>query len=213
MLLLVLLMILLSTERRAELGMSRALGLQRTHLIQLLLFEGCGYSVVASLLGVVLGFGATALELAVLAQLPQLAPGEIGSNPLPVPVTEFLHVWLSWQSILSAGCLGFLVTLVVVWFTAIWISRTEIVTAIRDLDTPPRKAAQPLQLMRALRTRRGSPCRRPPPGVLPASRAQWVSCSLHSGGAVLSVCSRDSSCSHLPMSGSRSGCDRSPSPC
>src|SRR5581483_2750224 len=108
MLLLVLLMILLSTERRAELGMSRALGLQRSHLVQLLLFEGCGYSVIASLVGVVLGFGATVLELIVLAQLPQLAPGEFGSNALPVPVIESLHVWLSWQSILSAICLGFL---------------------------------------------------------------------------------------------------------
>src|SRR5262249_39997030 len=86
MLLLVLLMILLSIERRAELGMSRALGLQRSHLVQLLLFEGCGYSIIASLVGVVLGFGATALELAVLAQLPQLEPGIIGNNPLTVPL-------------------------------------------------------------------------------------------------------------------------------
>src|SRR5262249_38085981 len=92
MLLLVLLMILLSIERRAELGMSRALGLERGHLVQLLLFEGCGYSIIASLVGVVLGFGATALDLALLGQLPQLAPGELGDNPLPVPLLQSLHV-------------------------------------------------------------------------------------------------------------------------
>ncbi|HVU70719.1 MAG TPA: FtsX-like permease family protein, partial [Ktedonobacteraceae bacterium] len=46
MLLLVLLCLLLATERRGELGISRALGLQRQHLIQLFLIEASGYGVV-----------------------------------------------------------------------------------------------------------------------------------------------------------------------
>ncbi len=136
MLLLVLLVILLAAERRAELGMSRAIGLQRHHLIQLLLFEGCCYSIIAGFLGVLLGIGATALELAVLSHLPQLAPGEFGSNAVPVPVIDPVHAWLSWQSMLSAWCLGILITMGTLLVTAVWISRTNIVTAIRNLDDP-----------------------------------------------------------------------------
>ena len=51
MLLLALLVTLLAAERRAELGMSRALGLQRSHLALQLLFEGAGYGLVAVVIG------------------------------------------------------------------------------------------------------------------------------------------------------------------
>ncbi len=75
MLLLVLLVILLTAERRTELGMSRALGLRRSHLVQLLLFEGCGYAISAALLGPLLGCGITALELQTFSLLPELGVG------------------------------------------------------------------------------------------------------------------------------------------
>ncbi|HVA92396.1 MAG TPA: FtsX-like permease family protein [Chloroflexota bacterium] len=137
MLLLALLMILLATERRAELGMSRAIGVRRPQLVQLLLFEGCAYGVAAALLGVPLGIAATALELAALAHLPTLAAGQAVGNTIPLSVIIPPHLWLSWQSGLSAWCLGVLTTLAVVLLTALWISRAPIVTAMRDLDEPP----------------------------------------------------------------------------
>lgn len=85
MLLLILLVILLATERRAELGISRAVGLQRGHLVQLLLFEGCGYALIAALFGLFLGIGATALELGMFSLLPKLGVGEAG-NAVPISV-------------------------------------------------------------------------------------------------------------------------------
>jgi putative ABC transport system permease protein len=135
MLLLALLMILLAAERRTELGMSRALGLRRSHLVQLLLFEGCGYSMLAALLGVLLGVGTTALELAMLTLLPKLGVGE-AANSVPVPVLESgaLHLWVNWQSLLTSWCLGVLATVATVLVIAFWISRANIVAAIRDLD-------------------------------------------------------------------------------
>lgn len=137
MLLLVLLVILLAAERRAELGMSRAIGLTRSHLVLLLLLEGGGYSVVASILGVGLGIGVTALQLAILVHLPHFAPGEAAIANVALPVISApLQTWLSWQSLLSAWCLGVLTTLVVLLLTALWISRMNIVAAIRDLDAP-----------------------------------------------------------------------------
>ncbi|HLJ32552.1 MAG TPA: FtsX-like permease family protein [Ktedonobacteraceae bacterium] len=151
MLLLVLLIILLAAERRAELGMSRAIGLQRHHLIQLLLFEGSCYSIIAGIAGILTGIGATALELTILGHLPQLAPGEFGSNAVPVPVIAMpLHVWLSWQSMLSAWCLSVLITMGTLLVTAVWISRTNIVTAIRNLDNPPSVRTSLLNSWRSL---------------------------------------------------------------
>ena len=136
MLLLALLVILLATERRAELGMSRALGLRRSHLVHVLLFEGCGYGMVAALLGVLLGMGVTALELALFTLLPKLGVG-VAANSVPVPVlTSGLHLWVSWQSLLTSWCLGVLATMLTVLVIALWISRTNIVAAIRDLDDP-----------------------------------------------------------------------------
>lgn len=137
MLLLALLMILLATERRAELGMGRALGMSRAHLVQLQLFEGCGYGVVAALLGMLLGVGITALELAMLTLLPELGVGE-AANSVPVPVIGTLHLWISWQSLLTSWCIGVLATTATALMIAIWISRTNIVAAIRDLDNPIR---------------------------------------------------------------------------
>ena len=134
MLLLALLVILLATERRAELGMSRALGLRRSHLVQLLLFEGCGYGILAGLIGVLLGIGVTALELILFTLLPRLGVG-VAANSVPVPVLESgaLHLWLNWQSLLTSWCLGVIATITTVLAIAIWISRANIVAAIRDL--------------------------------------------------------------------------------
>ena len=142
MLLLVLLVILLTAERRTELGMSRALGLRRSHLVQLLLFEGCGYAISAALLGLLLGCGITALELQTFSLLPELGVG-VAANSVPIPVLEVgvPHLSLSWQSLLSAACLGVLVTIGTVLVTAFWISRLNIVIAIRDLDEPARPPA------------------------------------------------------------------------
>jgi putative ABC transport system permease protein len=120
-----LLCLLLAAERRAELGMGRAIGLQRSHLVQALLIEGCGYAVIASTLGIFLGVGAVALELKVLSQVP--AAGVLSSHIV-------LHQAVSWQSLLSSWGSSILVIIVVVFITATWISRTNIVAAIRDLD-------------------------------------------------------------------------------
>lgn len=134
LLLLVLQCLLLAAERRVELAMSRALGLQRRHLVQALAIEGCGYAAMAAVLGVPLGAAAVALELAVLGRLPALSLG--AAAPFQFERLPF-HQALRWQSALDAGCLGVLTSIAVVLLTAVWISRGTIVTALRDLDDPP----------------------------------------------------------------------------
>lgn len=124
-LLLVLLCLLLALERRAELGLSRALGLQRSQLLQTLLLEGGCYGLIAASTGVALGIGATALELMALGRLhPQ-------GNPVP------LHLAVQAPTVMQVWCLSLLGILLVILAAAIWMSRLNIVVAIRNLDAPP----------------------------------------------------------------------------
>lgn len=124
LLLLVLLCLLLALERRAELGLSRALGLQRGQLLQTLLLEGLCYGLIAASAGVALGIGAAALELAALGRLhPQ-------GNPVP------LHLAVLVPTVMQVWCLSLLGILAVILVAAIWMSRLNIVVAIRNLDTP-----------------------------------------------------------------------------
>ena len=46
--------VMLSEERKEEMGISRAVGMKRRHLRMLYLFEGTSYSVISSLVGVIL---------------------------------------------------------------------------------------------------------------------------------------------------------------
>src|SRR5579884_786414 len=143
----ILLSLLLAVERRMELGMCRAIGLQRRHLVYALLIEGCGYGVGASLFGVGLGIAVLALELVVLGQAPTLFDPNV-----PIHTGRIgLFLSVSWQSIVTAWSIGVLLTVAVVGICSIWISRANIVAALRDLDDPP-TARIPLQMMvRALR--------------------------------------------------------------
>lgn len=148
MLLLALLFLLLVAERRAELGMSRAIGLGRHHLVLMLLIEGCGYGCVAALLGLPLGLGVIALELTGLSHFPVDLLGNLHGLPMA------LHLYVSWQSLVSAFCISLFVTAVVILVIAFSLSRTNIVAAIRDLETAPSNPRSLSQLLQAVKARR-----------------------------------------------------------
>ncbi|BCL77616.1 hypothetical protein ccbrp13_00810 [Ktedonobacteria bacterium brp13] len=130
MLLLALLFVLLAAERRAELGMSRAIGLQCQHLIYMLLIEGSGYGIVAALLALPLGIGIVALELTALTHFPVNILGSLLGLPMP------LYLSVGWQSIVLTFCISFCMTFLVILCISFGISRSNIVSAIRDLDEP-----------------------------------------------------------------------------
>ena len=54
-LLIFLVFVLLAAERRGEMGVARAIGTQRGHLVQMFLFEGMAYDVIAAAVGAGLG--------------------------------------------------------------------------------------------------------------------------------------------------------------
>ncbi len=122
-LLIFLIFVMLAAERRAEMGMSRAVGLKRRHLTQMFLFEGTAYTLASSVVGMLLGVGVAALMITVLSSI---------FSGFYKGISLTFHV--EWTSLVIAICLGILLTFIVVAFSAYKVSRLNIVAAIRDLD-------------------------------------------------------------------------------
>lgn len=127
-LLIVMIFVMLAAERKSEMGMARALGTKRWHLIQMFLSEGMGYNLasalVGSALGVLVAFGLAAALEAIFA----------GSD-----FAFAIEPYVSLRSLTIAFSLGIVLTFVTVAFSSWRVSRLNIVRAIRDLPEPERK--------------------------------------------------------------------------
>ena len=120
-LLIFLIFVLLAAERRSELGIARAVGTRRGHLVQMFLYEGAAYDLVAALVGAALG---------VLVAYAMV----LGMGGLSASYPGFhLAFAVKPASLVVAYTIGVLLTLGVVAFSAWRVSRMNIVSAIRDL--------------------------------------------------------------------------------
>jgi putative ABC transport system permease protein len=134
-LLIFLIFVMLAAERRGELGIARAVGTRRRHLVQLFLFEGLAYDLLAAAVGVLLGIGvAYGMVLAMAAAFSGVEDVQISYAVKP---TTFVLGY----------SIGVLLTLGVVVFSARRVSRMNIVTAIRDLPEPPRETGRRRRLV------------------------------------------------------------------
>ncbi len=129
-LLIFLIFVMLAAARRSELGMARAVGAKRWHLIQMFVFEGTAYSLVSGVVGVGLGLLASALIVGIINQI--FAGGGAGGDTEDFQLTRHFEL----RSAVVAYCLGMVITFVTVGFSAYRVSRMNIVAAIRDLPTP-----------------------------------------------------------------------------
>ncbi|MFL5760493.1 MAG: ABC transporter permease, partial [Thermomicrobiales bacterium] len=131
-LLIVLIFTMLAAERRAEMGMARAVGAQRGQLVQQFVSEGSGYALLAGLVGSLLGVLATyGIALGIKAIFGKYVPIEP-------------HV--SARSLVVAYCLGVVITFLSVVGSSWKISRLNIVAAVRDLPD----ATSPVRRKRTL---------------------------------------------------------------
>jgi putative ABC transport system permease protein len=124
-LLIFLIFVMLAAERRSELGIARAVGTRRKHLVQLFLYEGLAYDLIAAFVGVLLGVGVS--YGMVLAMASAFSATEDVNIVYSVKPTTFLLGY----------AIGVMLTLAVVAFSASRVSRMNIVSAIRDLPEPP----------------------------------------------------------------------------
>jgi putative ABC transport system permease protein len=127
-LLIFLIFVMLAAERRGELGIARAVGTRRGHLVQMFTFEGSAYDLIAAAVGAVLGAIVAFGMVAVMANAFGAADADEGLQ------IEFA---VSTRSLLIAFAMGLLVTLLVVAVSAWRVSVMTISTAIRNLPEPP----------------------------------------------------------------------------
>ncbi len=128
-LLIFLIFVMLAAERRSELGIARAVGTRRRHLVQMFLYEGATYDLVAAALGVVVGVLVAYALVLVMAQ----AFDTSGDFQVTFAVKP--------ASVVLAYAIGVLLTLAVVAYSAWRVSRMNIVAAIRNLPDPPLEKA------------------------------------------------------------------------
>jgi ABC-type lipoprotein release transport system permease subunit len=130
MLLIVMIFVMLAAERKPEMGMARAVGTKRGHLIQMFMSEGMAYNVLSAMvgagLGILIAFG--------IAEIMARIFSDFGLNIQP-------HVTL--RSIVISYSLGVVLTYLTVVFSSWRVSNLNIVAAIRDL--PEAEATNPEQ--------------------------------------------------------------------
>ncbi|MCH7952391.1 MAG: ABC transporter permease [Chloroflexi bacterium] len=118
-LLIVMIFVMLAAERKSEMGMARAIGMKRRHLVEMFLAEGTGYNLASAVVGVTVGVAvAFALTTAASAIFESF-----GFSFTP-------HVSL--RTIVISYCLGVVLTFLTVAFSSWRVSTLNIVSAIRD---------------------------------------------------------------------------------
>jgi putative ABC transport system permease protein len=120
-LLIFLIFVMLAAERRAEMGISRAIGTKRRHLIQSFLAEGAAYSILAGAVGSGLG---VLVSWVLIGWMGNLVAG-LGESSFGFDIKP--------RSLIVAYCLGMIITFLTVIFSSWRVSRLNIVAAIRDL--------------------------------------------------------------------------------
>ncbi len=119
MLLIVMIFVMLAAERKSELGMARAIGAKRGHLMQMFMSEGMAYNMLSAMVGVGLGvlvaFGIAQVMRTIFGDFFQIEP----------------HVTA--RSLIVSYSLGVVLTFVTVTFASYRASNLNIVAAIRDL--------------------------------------------------------------------------------
>ncbi|MGB2773193.1 MAG: FtsX-like permease family protein, partial [Anaerolineae bacterium] len=131
-LLIFLIFVMLAAERRSEMGMARAIGMQRGHLVQMFVSEGMIYDLVAAALGIVLGLAISYAMIGFLGGIFNTAAQQVSSEISSSLFT--FHFNVAPTSVVIAYALGVLLTFAVVTVSSWRVSRLNIVSAI--LDTP-----------------------------------------------------------------------------
>ena len=128
-LLIFLIFVMLAAERRSELGIARAVGMRRVHLVQMFVTEGLVYDLAAALVGLGLGllvsYGMIGFISGLINSIAQRVEGATA------PIRFYWHAVPS--SLIVAYCLGVILTFVVVTVASWNVSRLNIIAAIRNL--------------------------------------------------------------------------------
>ena len=115
--------VMLAEERKSEMGISRAIGMQRRDLTQTFMYEGVVYALAAAGIGALAGLG-----IAMIVMTGAMAIISGGG-------LEFTIHW-NWESLGIAAAAGFLITMLTVVLASWRVSKLNIVRAIRNIPEP-----------------------------------------------------------------------------
>ena len=123
LLLIFLIFVLLASERQQEMGIARAVGTKRGHLVQMFTFEGLAYAIGAAAVGTAIGIAVSRILVVIMANAFGTADDE----------TFSIQFTVTGYSVLTAFSIGLILTLATVIFSAYRVSKLNIVVAIRNL--------------------------------------------------------------------------------
>jgi len=128
--------LMLAQERRTELGTLRAIGYSRRKVSRTILYEGFFYSILSSAIGVLGGLAIARFILGSFVNLSEdvasLIPFE-GANMAFSSMQSSFAFFVRMDSIAYGFLLGLIIPMVIVVYTGRKISRTNIVTAVRNI--------------------------------------------------------------------------------
>lgn len=131
-LLIFMIFVMLGAERRSEMGMARAVGMQRGQLVQMFVTEGTLYDLAAAAAGLLLGL---AVSYAMIGFIGSLLGRVADSLNDQIEISNILtfHFRAAPTSLVIAYSLGVLLTFAIVSIASYRVSRLNIVAAVRDL--------------------------------------------------------------------------------
>lgn len=126
-LLLVNIFVMLAEERKAQLGMLRAIGMKRSRLIGALTLEGATYAVASVIPGIAIGIGVGYGVALIAAKIFSTWSQDGSGLAIAFDVTP--------ASVVNGVAIGLVIAIATIFLTSVRISRFNIIGAIRDL--PP----------------------------------------------------------------------------
>jgi putative ABC transport system permease protein len=124
-----LIFVMLASERKPEMGISRAVGAERRHLVEMFAFEGLAYDVFAAAIGALLGVAVAWAMMAIVGSVL----GDVGVE---------MRRATEPRSLITAYAMGVVLTFIVVTISAWRVSVLNIVTAIRNLPDPEKRTGR-----------------------------------------------------------------------
>src|SRR5262249_30352476 len=119
--------VMLAAERKMEMGIARAVGARRAHLVESFISEGMAYDLIAGAAGAVLGVAAAFWLIVAGARA---AMGE---------QVDFFQPYVRGGSLVVGYCLGGVLTFIRVGVSSRRISGRNIVAAVRGTDEARRR--------------------------------------------------------------------------
>ena len=125
-LLIVNIFVMLAEERKGEMGVARALGMRRSHLVQSFVAEGLAYALLSATVGTLAGLLVAGV---ILWAFTLIFPAQLFGG------VQFVLNW-TFLDLIRGFAIGFLITMGTILLASWRVSKLNIVRAIRDIPEP-----------------------------------------------------------------------------